>query len=88
MVLFLSYVLSALASTALYSVSATHINRKHIQTLQRQATDRFYKNRLAVADGGVDVRLNPSVKNITFSNPDASGECISGIFGGAVLIFG
>ena len=74
MVPFLSYALSALALCPLLtSVSAIH-NRKQLQTLQRQAADRFYKNRLALADGGVDVRLNPGVKNITFSNPDASGQ--------------
>lgn len=80
MVLLLSYLLSALASTALYpligSVSARHPNRNRIQALQRQAADRFNKNRLALSEGGVDVRLNSAVKNISFSNPAASGKCL------------
>lgn len=84
MVLLLSYLLSALACMALYpalgSVSAKHIDRKHIQALQRQAADRFNKNRLTLppGQGGFDIKLNPGVKNFTFSNPAASGESISG----------
>lgn len=83
MVRLLSYLLSALACTALYpavgTASARQIDRKHIQALQRQAADRFSKNRLAVSsvqnDG--DVRLSGGVKNLTFSNPAASGERLS-----------
>ena len=78
MVPLISYLLSALICTALYptagTVSARQINRKHIQALQRQAADRFSKNRLAVPFGGSNVRLSPGVKNFTFSNPTASGE--------------
>jgi len=74
----LSHLLSALACTALYpavgTVSARQIGRKHIQTLQRQAADRFNRNRLAVPIVGGDVRLSVGVKNFTFSNPTASGE--------------
>lgn len=84
MVLLLSYILSALACAALYpfvgSVSARQINRKYIQTLQRQAAERFNKDRLALTpdEDRVDIRLNPGVKNITFSNPAASGQCLTG----------
>ena len=78
MVLLISYLLSALACTALYpvtgSVSARRIDRKHIQALQRKAADRFSKSLLAVSEGGVDVKSDPGVKNITFSNPAASGK--------------
>jgi hypothetical protein len=72
MVFLLSYLLSALACTALYpavgTASARRIDRKHVQDLQRQAADRLNKNRLAVpsVEGG-------GIKNITFSNPAASG---------------
>jgi hypothetical protein len=76
MVLLLSYLLSALAWTALHpaagTVSARKIDRNHIQALRRHAADRLTKNRLAVpAEGGV--RLSQNVKNLTFSNPAASG---------------
>ena len=78
MVLLISYLLSALACTALYpaagTVTARQIDRKHIQALQRQAADGFNKNRLAASFVGGDVRLSPGVKNFTFSNPSACGE--------------
>jgi len=78
MVLLISYLLSALACTTLYpaagTVSARQIDRKHVQALQRQAAERFNKNRLASSSAGDDVRLSTGVKNFTFSNPAASGE--------------
>ena len=81
MVSLLSYVLSALACTALHpalgTVSARRMDRNHIQALQKQAADKLTKNRLAVLSGGLDVKLNSGVKNITFSNPAASGERLS-----------
>jgi len=77
----LSYLLSALVCTALYPAagvtSARQIDRKHIQALQREAANRFNKNRLADPFIGGDVRLSTGVKNFTFSNPAASGECPS-----------
>ena len=80
MVLLLPHILSAFACTVLYpvieSVSAKKINRNYIETLQRQATDRFHNNKLAVSLGGVDVKSDPGVKNFTFSEPIASGECL------------
>jgi len=75
MVILTSYLLSALVWTALYpaagTVSARQIDRKHIQALQRQAADRFNKNKLAASLVGGDVT---GVKNFTFSNPTASGK--------------
>jgi hypothetical protein len=75
----LSYLFSALACTALYpavgTVSARQIDRKHIQALQREAANSFGKDRLAVPSVGGDVRLSAGVKNFTFSNLAASGEC-------------
>lgn len=79
MVLLLSYLLSALACTALYTASGTasarQIDRKYIQALQRQAADRFNKNRLAPpsVEGSDYFRSSGGVKNFTFSNPAASG---------------
>ena len=71
----LSYLFSVLACTALYpafgTVSARQINKNHVRALQREAANRFNTNRLAVGN----VQLSASVKNITFSNPAASGEC-------------
>jgi len=76
--LLLSYLFSALACTALYpavwTVSARQIDKKHIQALQREAVDRFNTNRL-VAPAVGNVQLSAGVKNFTFSNPAASGEC-------------
>lgn len=67
----LSHFLSALACTAIGTVSARRTDWNHIQTLQREAVNRLSENRLAVplADNGT------GVKNFTFSNPAASGEC-------------
>ena len=43
--------------------------------LQRQAVDRFNKNKLALlSTGSSNVDLGGGVKNFTFSNPAASGE--------------
>ena len=71
----LSSIFSALACAALYPVSARQADRNHIQALQREATNRF-NNRLSLSSIAGDVRLSKStdVKNITFSNPAASGE--------------
>ena len=79
MVLLLPYLLSTLAWAALYpaagSVSARRVDRKHVHALQRQAADRFNKNKPAVLyTGGGDVRFGGGVQNFTFSNPAASGE--------------
>ena len=79
MVLFLPYLLSTLALAALYpaagSVSARRADRKHVQALQRQAADKFNKNKPAVLyTGGGDVKFGGGVKNFTFLNPTASGE--------------
>lgn len=77
----LPHLLSTLAVAALYpaigTVSAKHLDRNQIQALRNKAADRFSKNRLAGLPGGdvIDVKANPGVKNITFSNPAASGEC-------------
>ena len=72
MVLLISYILSALACTALYppagTVSARRINRKYIQALQRQAMDRFNENRLAASFVGRDISMSAGVKNFTFSD--------------------
>ena len=83
MVLLLSYLLSALAWTALSpaagSVSARKIDRTSFKTLQRQAADRFNENRLTVqspGNGDLNFKLGGGVKNFTFSNPAASGECL------------
>ena len=77
----LSYLFSALACTALYpafgTVSARQIDKKHIRALQREAANRFNTNKLAGPSAGENVRLSTGVKNITFSNPAASGECLS-----------
>jgi hypothetical protein len=77
MVLF-PHLLSALACTVLCpvvrTVSARQIDRNHIKAVQRGATHRFNENRLAVPLAG-DVQPSPGVKNFTFSNPAASGEC-------------
>ena len=74
----LSHLFSALACTALYStlgtVTARQIDRKHIQALQREASDRFH-NRLSIPPAGGNLQLSAGVKNFTFSNPAASGEC-------------
>ena len=81
MVLLLSYLISALACTALYptvgSVSARKIDRKHIRALRQQAADRHSKNRLAVPSAKGGVRLSEGVKNFTFTNPAASGMYLS-----------
>jgi hypothetical protein len=83
MVLLLPPVLSALAFTALSpligEVSAKHLDRNHIQSLRNKAAEKLSKNRLAVVPGGdvIDVKVNAGVKNITFSNPAASGESLS-----------
>lgn len=77
----LPHLLFTLAVAALYpaigTVSAKHLDRNQIQALRNKAADRFSKNRLAGLPGGdvIDVKANPGVKNITFSNPAASGEC-------------
>ena len=75
----LSLLFSALACTALYpaigTASARKLDRKHIQTLQQEAANRFNGNRLATPIVGGDVQLSAGVKNFTFSNPAASGEC-------------
>ena len=83
MVLLLSYLLSALAWTALSpaagSVSARKIDRTNFKTLQRQAADRFNENRLTVqspGNGDLNSNLGGGVKNFTFSNPAASGGCL------------
>ena len=76
MVLLLSYILPALAWTAFYpTVSAIRFDRNQIKAIQHQAAERFNKNRLSVLPGAdpIDVKLNAGVKNITFSNPAASG---------------
>ncbi|KAF9783688.1 alpha/beta-hydrolase [Thelephora terrestris] len=82
MVLLLSYLLSALAWTALHpaagTVSARKIDRNHIQALRRHAADRFTKNRLAVPSAEGGVRLSQGVKNLTFSNPAASAFYVDG----------
>jgi len=78
MVVLISYLLSVLACAVLHApagtVSARGIDRNQIHALQRQAAERFNKNRLAVPVGGGDVQLSAGVKNFTFSNPAASGE--------------
>ena len=56
------------------TVSARQIDRNHIEAVQRGAANRFNENRLAVPFAG-DVQPSPGVKNFTFSNPAASGEC-------------
>jgi len=75
----LSYLFSALACTALYptvgTASARQIDKRHIQALQREAANRFNKNRLAGPPAIGNVQLSAGVKNFTFSNPAASGEC-------------
>ena len=77
----LYHLLSALACTALYpavgTVSARRIGGKHIQALQRQGAGTFNRNRLAVSIVGRDVRLSAGVKNLTFSNPAATGEYLN-----------
>ncbi|KAF9652110.1 alpha/beta-hydrolase [Thelephora ganbajun] len=82
MVLLVSYLLSALACTALYSavgtVSARKIDRKYIEALQRQAADRFNQNKPAASFVGGNVRLSAGVKNFTFSNPAASAFYVDG----------
>jgi carboxypeptidase D len=81
MVLLLSsYILSALACTALYPgpVSAKRFDRNHLKALQQNALDNHNKNALSLlATNGFDSKLNTGVKNITFSNPAASGEHLS-----------
>jgi hypothetical protein len=78
MVLLLSYLLSALAWTALYpavgTASARKIDKNHVQALRQHAADRLTKNRLAVSSS---VELSQGVKNFTFSNPAASGTYFS-----------
>jgi len=78
MVVLISYLLSVLACAALHApvgtASARRIGGKQIHALQRQAVDRFNKNRVAVSVGGGDAQLSAGVKNFTFSNPAASGE--------------
>ena len=77
----LSCIISALACAALYPVvgivSARRIDRKHIQALQREAGNRFNRNKLAVSSAGGDGSLSAGVKNFTFSNPAASGELVT-----------
>ena len=56
--------------------------------LQRQAVDRFNKNKLALlSTGSSNVDLSGGVKNFTFSNPAASGERL-GWGGGVVPVVG
>ena len=79
--LLLSYLFSALACTALYStvgtVSARQIDKGHIRALQREAANRFNTNKLAGPSAIGNVQLSAGVKNFTFSNPAASGECLA-----------
>ena len=51
--------------------------RKHVEALKRESVDRFSKKELAVsfASVGDDGKPYAGVKNFTFSNPAASGEC-------------
>ena len=51
--------------------------RKHVEALKRESVDRFSKKGLAVsfASVGDDDKPYAGVKNFTFSNPAASGEC-------------
>ena len=76
--LLLFYLLSALVCTALHpatgAVSARRTDREYIQALQRQAEDRLNKNKLGRTFVGGDIQLSADVKNVTFSNPAASGE--------------
>jgi len=77
----LSYLFSALACTALYptigTVSARQFDKRHIQALQREAAKRFNTNRLAGPSVVGNIQLSAGVKNFTFSNPAASGECLA-----------
>lgn len=82
MVLFLSYILSALACAALFpgTVSARRFERKYIDAIRNKALERFSQNRIAVLPGGsrLDIATDHGVKNITFSNPAASAFYVDG----------
>jgi len=80
MVLLISYLLSALACSALYpaigTVSAGKID-EHFKAIQRHAADRFNKNRIAASLDHEDIKLDAGAKNFVCSNPAASGELSS-----------